>query len=588
MNTPKALGPDIQNLYTYKELPIGATSIGLPPGRKTGLWRYLRTFFEEKTPPCQDACPLGNWIQRFVTRLGQEKLEDAWWALKLENPFPGVCGRVCYHPCEAACNRKELEGPTSVQAIERYLADHFLHTSCTPPITKDKQGKRMAVVGSGPAGLACAYFLAVMGYKVSVFEALNELGGVPRIGIPAYRLPRHVLDKEIADILSLGIEVNTGCRVGKDMAFSRLLDYDAVFLATGSHMEAPLHIPGEEYEGVYRGLEFLSRFNRKESIRLGEKILVIGGGNVAIDVVRTLVRLDRQPLLLYRRTRAEMPAFCEEIDEALEEGIEMQYLLSPVAIQRSGHKALTLECAKMKKEGLGKDGRALVVPIEGEYLSFQADQIILATGEAPDLSFLDQGLQLTNGLIRVNEWGQTNHDKVFAGGDVIDQPWTVSEAIGSAKRAAIAIDHYLRGENLEEIAKTGALARTMREHLGIDNGLPQRKGTLTSTKDLNLAYCTPLARRKTNKLSHSDRVGNFDEVNLGMGHEEALKETERCLSCGVCKMCGNCYLFCPDAAIALDPNIDRYVIDYEYCKGCGICHNECPVGAISIQSEGEE
>ncbi len=588
MNKPEALGPDIQNLYTYTELPIGATSIGLPPGRKTGLWRYIRPVFEEKIPPCQDECPLGNWIQRFVMMVTQDKLDEAWRALRLENPFPGICGRVCYHPCEEACNRKEVDGSTSIQAIERYLADHFFNASFTLPIRREKRGKKTAVVGSGPAGLSCAYFLAVMGYEVSLFEALNELGGIPRIGIPTYRLPRNVLNKEIDDILSLGIEVNTGCRVGKDMAFSRLLTYDAVFLATGAHREPPLNIPGEECDGVYRGLEFLSRFNREESIELGEKILVIGGGNVAIDVVRSLFRLNRQPLLLYRRTRAEMPAFSEEIDEALEEGAEMQYLLSPTAIQRSNREGLVLECARMRKDGLGEDGRARVAPIEGEGLSLPADQIILATGEAPDLSYLDQVLHLTNGRIRVNEWGQTSHDQVFAGGDIIDQPWTVSEAIGSAKRAAIAIDHYLRGDDLGEIAQRGAMARTIRDHLGIDGNVPRGQGKIVAIQDLNLAYCSPLTRRKGKKLSLSDRVGNFDEVNLGMGREEALQEAERCLSCGVCRMCGNCYLFCPDAAVALDPETHRYVIDYEYCKGCGICQAECPVGAIAIQSEGEQ
>jgi NADPH-dependent glutamate synthase beta subunit-like oxidoreductase len=587
MNRPKPLGPDIQNLYTYAELPIGATSIGLPSGRKTGLWRYMRPVFAEKTPPCQNACPLGNWIQHFVTMVAQDKLDEAWWALRLENPFPGVCGRVCYHPCESACNRKELDGATSIQAIERYLADHFFNASFTPPITRATQGKKTAVVGSGPAGLACAFFLAMMGYEVSLFEALDELGGIPQIGIPAYRLPKDVLNKEIDDILSLGIEVKKRCRVGVDMPFSQLLDYDVVFLATGAHREPPLGIQGEERLGVYRGLKFLSQFNREKSIELGEKILVIGGGNVAVDVVRTLFRLNRHPLLLYRRTRTEMPAFSEEIDEALDEGVEIQYLLSPTAIHKSNHKRLVLECAKMRNEGFDKDGRARVVPIKGESIVFQADQIILATGEAPDLSYLDQDLQVADGLIQTNEWGQTNYDKVFAGGDIIGQPWTVSEAIGSAKRAAIAIDHFLRGEDLAELAKRGALAHTMREHLGIDGDAPNVQREMAAIQDLNLAYGSPLTRRKGGKLSLGDRTKNFDEVNLGMGHEEALQEAERCLSCGVCKMCGNCYLFCPDSAITLDPEIDRYVINYEYCKGCGICANECPVGAISIQSEGE-
>lgn len=588
MSVPKALGPDTQKLYTYIELPIGATAIGLPPGRKTGLWRYMRPTFEEKIPPCQEACPLGNWVQRFVIGVSQGNLAEAWWALRLENPFPGVCGRVCYHPCEEACNRKELDGVTSVQAIERYLADHFFDKYIKPPILREKQAKKTAVVGSGPAGLACAYFLALMGYEVTVFEALNELGGVPQIGIPAYRLPRNILNKEIQDVFSLGIEVRSGCKVGKDIEFSELLEYDAVFLATGAHRESSLNIPGEEYKGVYRGLEFLSRFNKKESIDLGKKILVIGGGNVAIDVVRTLLRLDSQPILLYRRTRMEMPAFSEEVDEALEEGAQMQYLLSPTTILKSEKKGLFVECARMKIEGSDPDGRACVVPLEGENASFQADQIILATGEVPNLSYLPENFQLTNGLLWVNEWGQTNLENVFAGGDIIDQPWTVSEAIGSAKRAAIAMDHYLRGNDLREIAKKRSLARTMREHLGLDGNAISSDRKVATIQDLNLVYSSPSSRRTITKLPPSYRVGNFKEISSGLNSEEAREEAERCLSCGVCCMCGNCYLFCPDGAVQLDSKNGRYAIDYEYCKGCGICQNECPAGAIAIKPEGAE
>ncbi len=570
------------------ELPIGATSIGMPPeGRKTGLWRYMRPSFEEMIPSCQEACPLGNWIQRFLAGVTDGDLEGAWWALRLENPFPGVCGRVCYHTCEESCNRKELDGATSIQAIERNLADRFFDKQVKAPLQIEKQGRKIAVVGSGPAGMACAYFLTLMGYEVTVFEAQNVLGGVPQVGIPAYRLPREILNKEIEDIVSLGVEVKTGCEAGKDIKFSELLEYDALFLATGAHREPPLNIPGEDSEGVLRGLDFLNRFQHKKSIDLGEKVLVIGGGNVAIDVIRTLIRQGRRPSLLYRRTRNEMPAFAEEIEEALNEGAKIDYLLSPTAIRRSDGEGLLIECSRMKIEGKDADGRSRAVPIEGDDASFQADQVILATGEVPDLSYLPQDFRLKKGLISINEWGQTNLEKVFAGGDIVDQTRSVSIAIGSAKRAAIAMDNYLRGRDLQKISKEGSLARTMREHLGIDQDAKGDRKVATF-QELNLAYITPAPRDEQSKLSAADRKGNFKEVNIGMTADKAAKEAGRCLSCGVCKKCGNCYLFCPDGAVQLDSDTGCYVIDYDFCKGCGVCQNECPVGAIVIEAEGDE
>jgi NADPH-dependent glutamate synthase beta subunit-like oxidoreductase len=213
MTQTRALGPDLQNLYTYHELPIGATAIGLPPGRITGLWRYAKPVFHAKVPPCQIACPAGNWIQKFIADAGAQKLDDAWKALTLENPLPGICGRVCYHPCELSCNRIELDGATSIHAVERYLADHFFQQPLAPLLIREKQNKKVAIVGSGPAGLACAYFLVLLGYTSVIFEANDQLGGMPLMGIPRYRLPKKILDKEIEDILALGVEAREGCRI---------------------------------------------------------------------------------------------------------------------------------------------------------------------------------------------------------------------------------------------------------------------------------------------------------------------------------------------------------------------------------------
>jgi NADPH-dependent glutamate synthase beta subunit-like oxidoreductase len=586
MKKIKALGPDIQNLHTYRELPIGATAVGLPKGRKTGLWRYMRPTISEKISPCQEACPAGNWIQRFVASTASGDLDEAWGALKLENPFPGVCGRVCYHPCEEFCTRKEFDGATSIHLIERTLADNFFKKRLTPPVIIKKQGKKTAVVGSGPAGLACAYFLRVLGYEVILFEAQNELGGIPQTGIPAYRLPKRILNKEIDDIISLGIEVKKGCKIGKDMNFSDLFTYDAVFLATGAHQTHPLDIPGTINEGVYQGMDFLARYNTERAIDMGERVLVIGGGNVAIDVSRTLIRLGIQPTLLYRRTRNEMPAHPEEIEDALAEGAQLQYLLSPVLIRKAEKSALILECTQMEIQGIDPDGRPKAVPIEGKRVHFEADQVVLATGEAPDLSYLPKEFDLSKNRLWVNEWGQTSVYKVFAGGDMIDQPWNISAAIGSAKRAAIAMDHFLRGDDLQSLARQGALSKTMREHINLERFSKPGQKEVATFQDINLSYSHSSPRKLSDKLQPTERICDFREVNLGLSSDAAIEESGRCLSCGVCKMCGNCYLFCPDGAVQINPETERYAINYEYCKGCGICQNECPVGAITIETQG--
>jgi len=587
MARSKALGPDPQESYSYLELPIGATAVGLPAqGRRTGLWRYLRPRLQAKIPPCQEACPLGNWIQRFVAAAAAGDLAEAWRALRLENPFPGVCGRVCYHPCQEACNRRELDQATSIRAIERRLADHHFDQPFRPPLVREKRSARVAVVGAGPAGLAGAYFLALLGYQSTVFEAGREPGGIPQAAIPAYRLPRRVLNKEIEDILALGVELRTGCRIGRDLAFADLLaDYEAVLLASGAHLSPALGLPGEDSPGVCQGLDFLQGRHFNEPVELGQRILVIGGGNAAIDVSRTLIRLGRSPAILYRRTRSEMPAHPGEIEDALAEGVEIHYLLSPTAIRESGSGGLSLECARMKLEGRDASGRPRAVPRHGQRASFEADQIILATGERPDLAYLPPEIERAGDRVRVNDWGQTSLAKVFAGGDVLDQPWTVAQAVGSAKRAAIALDLFLRGEDLASLA--GGPPRTMREHLGLDEDRPSGSRVVAALEDLNLNYCPTRPGREPKRLAPAERRRDFSEVDLGLDQSAALEEAGRCLSCGVCRMCGNCYLFCPDGAVRLVPETGRYAIDYDYCKGCGICQSECPVAAISMETEGE-
>lgn len=591
MTRLKANGPDsqldIEHLYTFEELPIGTTATGMPAkSRETGLWRYLRPKFEEKISPCHLACPLGNWIQKFLEELAADKKNEAWQTLRLENPFPGVCGRVCYHPCQESCNRKNLDEPVLIHAVERSLADYFFDRTIVSPIKMDQLESKVAVVGSGPAGLACAYFLRLMGHKVTLFEARNELGGILQIGIPAYRLPRKILNKEINDILALGIKIRKNCRIGLDFSFEKLLEYDAVFLASGSHRAVPLGIKGAQSSKVLNGLDFLIEQNLGKPLSLGSEVIVIGGGNVAIDVARTLLRLNCSVSLLYRRTRQDMPANSQEIADALAEGLNIEYLVAPTAIiEKEG--GLIVECSKMMQGETDSDGRREVLPIDGKALVFKADNIISAIGEAADLSWLPKELQTKNNLLKTDTCGRTALAGVFGGGDIIDQPWTVTNAIGSAKKAAIAMDHYLKGHDLETLINSNQIASTMQEHFGLISKSQARAIEVATFDALNLAY-TPFQPANHEKiLPVSKRIKNFIEVNQGMSMETAVQEAQRCLSCGVCKMCGNCYLFCPDGAVQLDQESKRYVINYDYCKGCGICSHECPAAVISMESEGD-
>jgi len=587
MTRLKANGPDSQHLCTFRELPIGTTATGMPKeSRQTGLWRYLKPEFEEKISPCHLACPLGNWIQKFLEQLAADKKDEAWQTLRLENPFPGVCGRVCYHPCQESCNRKNLDEPVLIHAVERSLADYFFDQTITPPVKMDQLDSKVAVVGSGPAGLACAYFLRLMGHQVTLFEARNELGGILQIGIPAYRLPREILNKEISDILALGIKIKKNCRIGLDFSFEKLLEYDAVFLAGGAHHTVSLDIKGAQSSKVLNGLDFLIEQNLGKPLSLGADIIVIGGGNVAIDVARTLLRMNRSVSLLYRRTSRDMPANEQEISDGLAEGLNIEYLVAPIAIiEKEG--GLIIECSRMKQGEIDSSGRCQVMPVDNDTVLFKADNIISAIGEAADLSWLPEKLQTKNNLLKTDVWGRTALAGVFGGGDIIDQPWTVTNAIGSAKKAAIAMDHYLKGYDLEKLINSNQIASTMREHFGLISKSQAMAIETAAFDDLNLAY-TPLGPAGHEKLlSVETRIKSFIEVNQGLALKTAVQEAQRCLSCGVCKMCGNCYLFCPDGAVQLDQTSGQYAVDYNYCKGCGICSHECPAAVISMESEGD-
>lgn len=566
-------------------LPPMSLSFEGTQASKTGTWRYLTPTYLNKLAPCNEACPAGEDVEAAMVLAGEENYLGAWEKIIQENPLPRVCGRVCFHPCEQACNRKEFDETTSINALERFLGDRAFQMGrgFRPP--QEKKKERVAIIGSGPAGLSCAYHLASMGYAVTLFEAQPKLGGVLRYGIPAYRLPKDVLDQEIDNLLSLGMEARTGARLGQDVMWEDLKKYDAVFVAAGAWKSLPLKIPGEEATGVMSGLEFLQKVNSGQTVDLGQRAAIIGGGNTAMDAARSALRLGVKPLIIYRRTKEEMPAWEEEVLEAEEENIEIIFLTSPVKILTQEGKVKGVECIKNLLGPPGKDGRREPRPVEGSNFTLQVDSVITAIGEAPDLSFLPAELRKSADSLPVDETGATALKGVFGGGDIVAQPRTVALAIGSGKKGAMAIDAFFRGQDVAQALRLarwgdkGTLSMARYNRGGAD-GMAQET---VKFSDLNLAYFKRQATKPKEKLPASRRTSDFSEVNPGLSPATALYEAKRCFNCGVCNLCHNCFLYCPDLAISARPDKLGYDINYDYCKGCCICVEECPRGAISVE-----
>lgn len=549
------------------EMPPMAVSLADMSFNKTGSWRYLRPIYQEKLAPCRKGCPAGTDLPRVLTLITEGKIAEAWALIKEANPFPGICGRVCYHPCEAACNRKNYDEPVAIQALERFVADACFDLQ--PPLPRvEKKAERVAIVGSGPAGLTCAYFLAREGFQVTIFEAESQPGGMLRVGIPPYRLPREVLDREIEAIAQWGVEFKLNTRIGEEVSLETLRQqYDAVFLATGAHRSRLLGIPGEEL--AQAGLEFLKTINRGEREQArhlnGRKVLVIGGGNTAMDVARTVLRLGAQPVVVYRRTRLEMPAIAEEIEEAEQEGVEFLFLTTPQAIRRREGK-LEVESIRLQLGEPDASGRRRPVPIKGSEFVLEAGAVLTAIGEEPDLTFLATSLPDTD-RDREVETGvgvlslQGEQEGLFLGGDALTGPGTVVQAIAAGKKAAHMISRYLQA--------------------GQEEAKPPSE--LLSFELLNLDYFRPQPRVQPSLLPVDSRITHFSEVKASLPPEAALAEAKRCFSCGVCNFCDNCLVFCPD--VAIKRKNEAYEIDLEFCKGCGVCAQECPRGVISLLEE---
>jgi NADPH-dependent glutamate synthase beta subunit-like oxidoreductase len=565
-------------------------SYGSSEAIETGKWGFEKPEAAFMTAPCQEVCPAGNPIPQFLYFAGEGKYKEALKAILRENPFPGICGRVCFHPCEKDCHRAQYDEAVSINAMERKVFDATSnHLPDISPLS-DGASRRVAVVGSGPAGLSAAYFLGRMGYRVTLFEARKELGGVMRWGIPEYRLPKSILKKEIRRILRLSIDVMTGVRVGKEISFEELDRFDAAFLSPGAGLSLSLGIEGEHLNKVWRGGDFLDRINTGDKFRIGKEVIVIGGGNTAMDVSRSALRLGSKVTVVYRRTRSEMPAIQDEIHEAEQEGVRFEFLLQPLKVRLLKNKKIRVKFQRMRLRGKDRSNRPKAIPVQGAYLTLDADGLIKAVGEGVDLSWIPEAVG-QNGLIDVNSSLVTSHPKIFAGGDAVDQRRTIVTAIGAGKRAAIAIDLHLRGHHPEDVfskirvGNKGALS--MEAYLsGRNGGNWSEPQEVISYPQLHTLYFEHSKRVEMGKLGKNKALKDFSEVNLGFTSEEAKISALRCFSCGTCNYCYNCYFFCPEGVVSLDPQHGIRTVDLEHCKGCGTCAKVCPRSGVLMKEVG--
>lgn len=469
---------------------------------------------------CQYTCPLDQDVPCYVGLIVQEKFDEAIKLVRKENPLPSICGRVCHHPCESECRACEGgKDPIAIRALKRFLADYELREGIRPE-EKPKQDRRekVAIIGSGPAGLTCAYYLAMEGYKVTVFESLPVPGGMLAVGIPEYRLPKETLNFEIENIKNLGVEIKTNTTVGKDVPLSDLREkYRAVFIAAGAHKGLKMRIPCEDTEGVIDAVEFLCKVNLGKETKIGERVIVVGGGNAAVDAARVAKRLGKDVKILYRRTRVEMPAMKEEVEATISEGIEIQFLAAPVKVLTANGKLTAIECIKMKLGEIDKSGRRRPIPIEGSEFTLKIDTLIAAIGQEPDISSLISGngfkLSKWNTIEVDSETLSTNEEGIFAGGDVVTGPKTVTEAMAHGKIASRMIHKYIQGKPVRREYKV------------------TRPAIRVEPVELTDEEVAELEKPSMPVLPIEKRTGNFEEVELGFKKEMAIGEAKRCFRC---------------------------------------------------------
>jgi len=572
-------------------LPHSSVSTALT---KTGSWRYVQPIYDEKTSPCSAACPAGEDIARIEMLVSQKLIPEAWETILEENPFPAVCGRVCFHNCEGACNRGQMDDPVAIHHLERFVGDAAISSKETLRVKAlPDNGKKVAIAGSGPAGLGAAYFLARLGFGCEIFEAQSEPGGILRWGIPTYRLPRDVLAKEISRIEKLGVTIHCRTPVTRKMLETFKTQYDAVFIGCGYGRAIDLQIEGAQK--AINGLRFLYNIRARQAVPLIAKsrAAVIGGGNTAIDVARTLVRLGVEPILVYRRRRQDMPAFDPELQMALDEGVKLKALLTPIAIKDAGgdpaghQPSYVVTLQKMKVSAAKVEGRARVVPDGDKTETLQIDHIFTAIGAEP----ADPWHNVPSGehpSLSLSHCEFVNPDVPIAfGGDLTNRVKSVADAIASGKQAAIALDTYFKS-GWDAVNKAVSRCQvgpgpTVSMAMYLDQERKDRNPHIVSYSEINTHYFKNAPRTIAPVLSPHDRSQSFLPVEYTLSKEAALEESRRCFNCGICNACDYCRLYCPDMSVIVE-NAERH-INLDYCKGCGLCVTECPRNAMALKEE---
>ena len=519
-----------------------------------GSTRDKRPVYVDRLPPCTHACPAGEDVRGWLFHAESGDYENAWRALTENNPLPACMGRICYHPCEDACNRNKLDAAVGINSVERFLGDQAIKHGWKFAPPKSESGKRILVVGAGPSGLSAAYHLRRLGHKVVVHDAGPKAGGMMRFGIPKYRLPREVLDAEIERILDMGVELKLNAKVDNLLETMKAGEFDAAFLAVGAHIGKRTNIPAGTAAKVVDAVSVLRSMEGEEKPLLGRKVVVYGGGNTALDVARTAKRLGAsESIIVYRRTRAKMPARDFELEEALEEGVLMKWLST---IKGMDDGKITVEKMELDKTGFPQP--------TGNLETLEADSVVLALGQDVDLSLLNgvPGLTFKDAVVEVGPNMMTGAAGIFAGGDMVPSERTVTVAAGHGRKAACHIDAWLNGRTYA----------------------PPEEHELASFDKLNTWYYADAPKRVRPVLDTVRRQSTFEEVVRGLDESNAHYEARRCMSCGNCFECDNCYGMCPDnAVIKLGPG-RRFRFDYDRCKGCGVCAQECPCGAITMES----
>lgn len=520
--------------------------------------RSRRPIYLDMLPPCNAGCPAGENIQEWLRLIKAGQHEAAWRQLTADNPFPAIHGRVCYHPCETACNRKDLDAAVSIHSVERYLGDLALERGWRFETPSRDSGRRVLIIGAGPSGLSAAYHLRRLGHEVEIHDSADAPGGMMRYGIPEYRLPRDVLDAEVARITDMGVVIRNNTPVTDLLATQVAGRFDAVFVAIGAHLSKRVDIPSADATRMVDAVSFLRDVAKGERPVIGRRVAVYGGGNTAMDAARVARRLGaEESVIVYRRTVEQMPAHTEERESAEQEGVRMNWLRT---ITEMGEEDLTVEIMELDEEGRAHG--------TGRFEKLAADTVILAVGQEADTGFLHAipGMVFDRDVVRVDpDTLMTNVPGIFAGGDMVPSERTVTVGVGHGKKAARCIDKWLN----------------------LDVAPRDPKHPLVYLDEMNLWYFGGHTRRVQAEQAPETRVSDFGEIVAGLSPKEAEFEARRCLSCGNCFECDGCYGACPeDAVIKLGPG-NRYRFDYELCTGCATCYEQCPVHAIEMIPEGQ-